>query len=57
MKIVNTDEFWEAMCDIHFVRINMNKGLLRGEEIYTHKPPEQIKGYMQERMKECQKLI
>ncbi len=42
MKDCTTEEFWEAMCDVTFFRIDLHTGLLRGEMLHTDEPPEEV---------------
>lgn len=46
MRIVSTEEFYEAMCRMDFVRISYLVGRTRGEQIMTLSPPEDDPEFM-----------
>ena len=58
IKFVNTDEFWELMCNSGFYRLSINQGALHGVIYYTDSPPENVKGFLQNKIEvinECLK--
>ncbi len=52
MQIVDTDTFWEYMQLFAFTRIGFNKGIYKGETIYTAIAPEHVPGYINEKLNE-----
>jgi len=59
IKFCSTDEFWEAMCSIHFIRESPNQGRnARDGIIYlTDKPPESADGFMENKLREVNDLL
>ena len=49
---VTTNEFWEKMCDREFVRVDINTGKIAGDYFYTETPPEQVDGFIENKMSE-----
>jgi len=45
MKL-STEQFWDAMCDPAFQRVNLYQGKLRGEILETDEPPEEVATFL-----------
>ena len=45
MKLT-TEQFYDAMCDPAFQRVNLYQGKLRGEILETDEPPEEVPTFM-----------
>jgi len=45
MKL-STEQFYDAMCDPAFQRVNLHQGKLRGEILETDEPPEEVPTFM-----------
>ncbi len=45
MKL-STEQFYDAMCDPAFQRVNLHQGNLRGEIVETDEPPEEVPTFM-----------
>jgi len=45
MKL-STEQFWDAMCNPAFQRVNLHQGMLRGEIVETDEPPEEVATFL-----------
>jgi len=45
MKL-STEQFYDAMCDPAFQRVNLYQGKLKGEILETDEPPEEVPTFM-----------
>jgi len=45
MKL-STEQFWDAMCDPAFERVDLHQGMLRGEIVETDEPPEEVATFL-----------
>lgn len=43
---VSTEQFWEYMCNAHFVRVDLHTGRIMGKEIRVVIPPEESPGFL-----------
>jgi hypothetical protein len=43
---LNTEEFWEVMCSMAFIRLDLYSGVCRGARFITLSPPETVPGFV-----------
>ncbi len=46
-QFVDTDSFWELMCDLRFVRLSIHTGKIEDLFYFVPIPPEQAEGFME----------
>ena len=56
MKL-STEQFWEAMCDPKFRRIDLHTGMIRDQILETDEPPEEVPTFMWSRIEHIRELL
>lgn len=54
---LSTEEFWDAMCDQRFVRLDRNNGRIENTVYHASVPPENVPGFIQTKMIEAARCL
>ena len=53
MIILDTEEFWEVMCDPSFRRLTLNVGKIGNTMFCVDIPPEKVEGFIEDKAMEA----
>lgn len=48
----NTEQFWEVMKDIRFIRLDLHTGKIEHRQYHCDTPPESVKGFLNSKIQE-----
>jgi len=54
---LSTEQFWDAMCDPAFQRIDLHHGVIKGVILETDDPPEEVPTFLTSKIDLVREII